>query len=79
MSKQALYHQDSKAPLLLAVLKSNKNGTVDLGLDGVVKVSECEIADDATPGSCTLIKEPKAKAAKTEESAEEEGKAAEGE
>lgn len=64
MSKQAYYHQDSKAPVLLDVIKSHKNGTVDLGVEGVVKISECEVSDDPTSGSCTLVKDEDPKVAK---------------
>ena len=62
MSKQAFYHQDSKAPLLLDVIRKNDDGTLDLGKDEVTLVASCEVADEPAPGFATfeLIK-PEAK------------------
>ena len=52
--KQVFYHQDSKAPLLLDVIRKNSDGTFDLGLDGSVVVSSCLVTETPAPGAATF-------------------------
>lgn len=53
MSK-ALYHQTGKAALEVTIAKKHADGTVDLAIDGVVKITQCQISENGAPGTCTL-------------------------
>lgn len=61
MSKIAEYHQSGRQPIQLEVIKASKDGTVDLGRDGIVLISGCPVVQEPEAGSCTLIKEVSAR------------------
>lgn len=53
-----LYHTEGNAPLLLVVLKKNKDGTVNIGPDGgPAIVTNCPIVDEPKPGYATVVVE----------------------
>lgn len=61
---QALRHQAGREPQTFDVLAKNKDGTVELGRDGVLVIGNCIVSDDGKPGTCTLIKPGKSKGEK---------------
>lgn len=62
MSKIALYHQHGREPVEMSVVKSYKDGTVDLAhLDSTeVIVAGCKVVEEAVPGFATLQGDKKA-------------------
>lgn len=86
MSKLAQYHQAGRQPIQLEIIKDHKNGTVDLGRDGIVLISGCPLVEEPEAGSCTLIKDvvarprakPASQGAKPSEQADESESAASG-
>lgn len=60
MAQKALRHQDGREPQEFDVIKDNKDGTVDLGHGETVVIGSCIVSDVARPGTCTLVKTPKA-------------------
>jgi hypothetical protein len=55
---QANYHQ-AGGDIVLDVIGKPKGGKVDLGRDKEVIVAGVPVSDEDTPGTCTLIEEPK--------------------
>lgn len=58
-SEFALYHQAKREPIRLEILKVHKDGSVDLGRDGAVIVSECQVVKEPEVGCCTPEARPK--------------------
>jgi hypothetical protein len=52
--KKALYFQSGCKPLELDVIHTHEDGTMDLGRDGVVLISNCPMGEPGTDGCCTL-------------------------
>jgi len=73
-SEFALYHQAQREPVRLEILKTHDDGTVDLGRDGVVIVSQCQVVREPQVGSCTP--EARAKAPKAPQQPQPESEAA---
>lgn len=69
-SEFALYHQAQREPVRLEIVKIHDDGTVDLGRDGVVIVSQCQVVREPQVGSCTP--EARAKAPKAPQQPESE-------
>ena len=61
----ALYHQAGLPAKKLDVLRTHADGTVDLGLDGVLLVSACPVAEVAAPGVATSAEDRPAPPATT--------------
>lgn len=68
--KAATYHQPaSEGDRVFAVLKENKDGTVDLGPEGgEAVITNCPVVDEPEVGACTIDK-PAAAPAKEEKPA----------
>lgn len=64
-SEFALYHQAKREPVRLEILKVHSDGTVDLGREGAVIVSQCQVVKEPQPGCCTPEPKPKASKAPT--------------
>ncbi len=54
---EALRHQLNAEPQRFDILAHNKDGTVDLGLDGNLVIGHCKVSDTPAPGTCTLIED----------------------
>lgn len=55
---KAIYHQEAPNKAReLDVLKTNEDGTVDLGADGALVVGGCVVSDLAKAGQCTIAKD----------------------
>lgn len=63
---KALRHQHGKQPQEFDVLKKHKDGTVDLGLNGELVIGNCVVAEEAAPGTCTLVSDGKKRPSKAE-------------
>lgn len=53
---KATYHQVTGTSVQLDIVKTNKDGTVDLGKGKEVVVASCPVSDTAKPGHATLAK-----------------------
>jgi hypothetical protein len=58
--KVACYHQAGRAPQQFDVLAFHQDGTVDLGLGGVVTIGHCRVTQTVEHGCCTLGAAPPA-------------------
>lgn len=59
---RAFYHQSTGRSIELDVLKTHKDGTVDLGREDKVMVARCTVSDEVKVGHATLQKKEKASA-----------------
>lgn len=61
MAQKAIYHNaEGLKDVTVEVLKTNRDGTVDLGnAEGELLIGRCKTNENGRPGSCTILAEAK--------------------